>query len=197
MNVTAAAPTQPFCVGAFGSFYPVAVAGADRMTWVKSEYAGELAVLSTWLVALAPWSASVFEVSNLTVVALRFLPFRFQFIFGATLDNERPFLWAWEVARFQQSAELTLAGYAGFAAFLLFAVPFALSLFYYFEEERLTDALPVDPVALFGWLLAGVAALTLAATALFVRYFPGLTVPVGAAVAAVLAYVLLTSEQAD
>lgn len=165
------------------------------MAWVKSEYAGELAVLSTWLVALAPWSASIFEVSGLTVVALRFLPFRFQFIFGATLDDERPFLWAWEVAGFQSSPELTLAGYLGFAAFVVFSVPFALSLFYYFEEDRLAAALPTDPVRLFGGLLGTVALLTVGATALFLRYFPGLTLPVGALVAAVLAFLLLTVER--
>ncbi|MBX0293977.1 TIGR04206 family protein [Haloarcula nitratireducens] len=165
------------------------------MAWVKSEYAGELAVLSTWLVALAPWSASVFEVSGLTVVALRFLPFRFQFIFGATLPNERPFLWAWQVADFQSAAGLSLAGDLGFAALVVFAFPFALSLYYYFEEERVAAALPADPVRLFGGLLGLVALLTLAATALFFRYFPGTTLPVGAAVAAVLAYLLLTIDR--
>ncbi|GGN87826.1 MULTISPECIES: TIGR04206 family protein [Haloarcula] len=165
------------------------------MAWVKSEYAGELAVLSTWLVTLAPWSASVFEAAGLTVVALRFLPFRFQFIFGAALQNERPFLWAWEVAAFQSSPELTLAGYLGFAAFVASSIPFALSLFYYFEEGRLAAALPVDPVRVFGALLALVALLTLAATVLFVRYFPGFSLPVGALVAAVLAYLLLTVDR--
>ena len=166
------------------------------MAWVKSEYAGELAVLSTWLVALAPWSASIFGQSGLTVVALRFLPFRFQFIFGASINNERPFLWAWEVAGFQQSAELTTAGTIGFAAMALFVVPFALSVFYYFQEERLEAALPVDAVRLFGGLLGLIAVLTLAGTALFVRYFPGTTLPIGSLIAAAFAYFLLTVDRA-
>jgi uncharacterized protein (TIGR04206 family) len=165
------------------------------MAWVKSEYAGELAVLATWLVALAPWSVSVFQVSSLTVVALRFLPFRFQFIFGATLENERPFLWAWEVARFQESPELTLAGTLGFAALGLFVLPFALSLYYYFEEERVGARLPLDPVRLFGILLGLVALASLGATALFARYFPGVTFPLGALLAALFAYLLLTIER--
>lgn len=165
------------------------------MAWVKSEYAGEFAVISTWLVALSPWSLSVFQVSNITVVALRFLPFRLQFIFGATVENERPFLWAWEVAQFQQSPELTVAGTLGFAALALFALPFGLSIYYYFEEERIAARLPMDPVRLFGVLLGSVALTTVAATALFVRYFPGTTLPVGAAIAAVFAYLLLTIER--
>ncbi|MFC7020933.1 MULTISPECIES: TIGR04206 family protein [Haloarcula] len=165
------------------------------MAWVKSEYAGEMAVLSTWLVALAPWSVSVFQVSDLTVVALRFLPFRLQFIFGATIENERPFLWAWEVARFQTSPELTLAGTLGFAALVLFALPLTLSVYYYFEEERVGDLLPLDPVRLFGGLLGLVALATVAATALFVRFFPGVTLPVGAALSALFAYLLLTIDR--
>jgi len=165
------------------------------MAWVKSEYAGELAVLSTWLVALAPWSASIFGQSGLTVVALRFLPFRLQFIFGASVNNERPFLWAWEVAGFQQSAELTIAGQLGLAAMGLFAVPFVLSVFYYFEEERLDAALPVDAVPLFGGLLGLVGVLTIAGTALFVRYFPGTTLPIGSLIAVIFAYLLLTVDR--
>lgn len=165
------------------------------MAWVKSEYAGEFAVLSTWLVGLAPWSASVFTISDLSVVALRFLPFRLQYIFGATLSGERPFIWAWEVADFQQSAELTLAGRLGLAALALYAVPFGLSVVYYFEEERVAGALPVDPVRLFGGLLGLVALLSGAAGALFVTNFPGTTIPVGSVIAAVLAYLLLTVDR--
>jgi len=165
------------------------------MAWVKSEYAGELAVLSTWLVGLAPWAVSVFGQSGLTVVALRFLPIRLLYILGAELPNEQPFLPAWAVADFQQSAELTVAGHLGFAALVVYAVPFVLSLYYYFEEERITAALPVDPVRLFAGLLGLVGVLTAASTALFVRYFPGTTLPVGSALALILAYVLFSADR--
>jgi len=164
------------------------------MAWVKSEYAGEFAVLSTWLVGLAPWSASVFSISGLSVVALRFLPFRLQYIFGATLQGERPFIWAWEVAGFQPPA-LTTAGHLGMAAFAVYALPFWLSVVYYFEEERVEAALPVDSVRLFGGLVGVVAVLELAAAALFVSRFPGTTIPVGGVLAAVLAYLLLTVDR--
>ena len=190
MNVSATA-----CV--FGSFYPVDGTRANSMAWVKSEYAGELAVLSTWLVGLAPWSASVFGQSGFTVVSLRFLPARLLYIFGAEIPNERPLLPAWQVADFQQSAELTLAGHLGFAALVVYALPFGLSLYYYFEEDRVAAALPADPVRLFGGLLGLVGVLTVVSTALFVRYFPGTTLPVGSLLAVVFAYVLLTVDRTE
>jgi uncharacterized protein (TIGR04206 family) len=165
------------------------------MAWVKSEYAGELAVLSTWLVGLAPWAVSVFGQGGLTVVALRFLPFRLLYILGAQLPNEQPLLPAWAVADFQGSAELTVAGHLGFAALGIYAVPFVLSLYYYFEEERITAAVPVDPVRLFGGLLGLVGVMTMVASLLFVSYFPGTTLPVGSLFALVFAYVLLTVDR--
>lgn len=188
MNVSAKAAR-------FGSFYPVRASATNSMPWVKSEYAGELAVLSTWLVGLAPWSISIFGEAGVTVVAFRFLPLRLQYIFGPTLPNERPLLPAWAVAEFQGSAELSLAGHLGFAAFLVFALPFGFSLYYYFEEERITEWLPVDPVRLFGVLLGLVGVVTLAAAALFVRYFPGTTLPLGSVLALIMAYLLLTVDR--
>lgn len=178
-----------------GSFYPVDGSPANSMAWVKSEYAGELAVLSTWLVGLAPWSASVFGQGGLTVVALRFLPARLLYIFGAEIPNEQPLLPAWAVADFQQSAELTIAGHLGFAALVVYALGFVLSVYYYFEEERIAAALPVDPVRLFGGLLGLVGGVTMAATVLFVRYFPGTTFPIGSLFALVFAYLLLTVDR--
>ncbi|MFC6973760.1 TIGR04206 family protein [Halomicroarcula sp. GCM10025709] len=165
------------------------------MVWVKSEYAGELAVLSTWLVGLAPWSISTFSVSGLTVAAFRFLPFRVQYIFGGTVPGERPFLWVWNVGAFQESAELTLAGQFGTAAFVCYLFPFWLSLYYYYEEERVTALLPVDPVGLFAGLLGLVGLLSLAASVLFVRYFAGTTIPVGSVLALVLAFLLATVDR--
>jgi len=166
------------------------------MAWVKSEYAGEFAVLATWLVGLAPWSVSLFEVQRVTVVALRFLPFRFQFIFGATLTGERPFLWTWQIGGFQQSASLALAGTIATAALALYLLPLGLSLAYYSAEDRVEAALPVDPVRVFGVLLGLVGLATLAASGLFVASFPGVTVPVGPFVALVLSALLLTVDRA-
>jgi uncharacterized protein (TIGR04206 family) len=165
------------------------------MVWVKSEYAGELAVLSTWLVGLAPWSVSTFSVSGLTVAAFRFLPFRVQYIFGGTVPGERPFLWVWDIGAFQQTPELGLAGQLGTAAFVCYLVPFWLSIYYYYEEERVAALLPVDPVRLFAGFLGLVGLLSLAASALFVRYFAGVTLPVGSVLALVLASLLATVDR--
>lgn len=167
------------------------------MAWVKSEYAGELAVLSTWLVGLAPWAVSTFGDSGLRVVVLRFLPFRFQFIFGARFDNEVPFLPAWAVAEFQQAPPLVLAGHLGFAALLVFLPLVLLSIYYYFEEARLEAALPVEPVRLFGGVLGLVGLLSLGSTVLFVLNFPGVTFPVGSAVALLFGGLLLTVDRAE
>ena len=166
------------------------------MAWVKSEYAGELAVLATWLVAIAPWSVSVFGGDAITGVAFRFLPFRLQYLFGISVPNELSFIWAWESAAIQ-SGTTAVAGYLWTAALAVFVPAFAASIVYYLREERFTDALPLDPVRLFGGLL-GLAGLgTVVATVLLNLSggFPGTTIPVGALVAPVLAVLLLTVDR--
>jgi len=191
MNVPAVSPARPVVFTGSVSVLQTA------MAWVKSEYAGELAVLSTWLVGVAPWAVTVFGNDGLRVVVLRFLPFRFQFIFGVEFSNEVPFLPAWQIAEFQQAPDLVLAGHLGFAALLVFLVPFGLSLYYYVAEKQLEARLPADPVRLFGGLLGLVGVLTTAASVLFVRSFPGTTVPLGAVVGLVLAYLLLTVDRTE
>lgn len=166
------------------------------MAWVKSEYAGEFAVLSTWLVGLAPWSASVFGQSGFSVFQVRFLPVRLQFIYGAQIPQEQPILPTWEIATLQQSAELSLAGQLAFGALAVYVLAFGLSLYYYFEEDRITESLPVDPVRLFGGLLGVVGVLTLIASVLYVRNSPGTTLPIGSVIAVIFAYLLLTADRA-
>ena len=61
------------------------------MVWVRSEYAGEFAVLSAWLSALLPWSVSFAQAGAFTLVVLRFPLFLFQFTLNLQLPNERPF----------------------------------------------------------------------------------------------------------
>jgi len=166
------------------------------MAWVKSEYAGELAVLLTWLVAVAPWSVTLFGGAEFTGVIFRFLPLRLQYLLGVSIPNELTFLWSWEVAGIQQG-NTALAGHLGFAALILFALPFVLSLYYYFEEGRITDILPIDPVRLFGGVLGIVGLLTVGATALLNMSggFVGTTIPVGSVLAVIFAYLLLTVDR--
>lgn len=164
------------------------------MAWVNSEYAGEFAVLITWLLALLPWSASFFQVSNLSVVAVRFTFFRVQYVFGATLDGARPFLWTWQVPGFEGTTELTLTARVALAAAVVYLVPLLVSVAYYLDEERVEE-LPVDPVRLLGALLGVVALLLTASAALLVRYRAGFVVPIAPPFALVFAYLLLTVER--
>jgi len=183
------------------------------MAWVKSEYAGELAVLSTWLVAIAPWSVSLFGGGQFTGVVFRFLPFRLQYLFGISVPNELTFLWVWGALTLQQGpaslgvyiwTALVEQNYTVLAATLwtgamaVFAVAFGASVVYYAREERFTAALPLDPVRLFGGLLGLVGLLTVVGT-VFLNLtggFAGTTIPVGALVASVLSYLLLTVDRA-
>ena len=164
------------------------------MAWVKSEYAGELAVLSTWLVAVAPWSVSVFGDGAITGVVFRFLPFRLQYLYGISIPNELNFIWAWEAMRFPEYTGL--AGTLWTVGLVVFAVAFGASLYYYRRESEFEDRLPIDPVRLFGGLLGVIGLLTLGGTVLLNLSggFAGTTIPVGALVAPVLAGVLLTAD---
>ncbi|MDS0281704.1 DUF7549 family protein [Haloarcula onubensis] len=164
------------------------------MAWVKSEYAGELAVLSTWLVAIAPWSVSVFGNGRITGVVFRFLPFRLQYLYGISVSNELKFVWAWEAMRFP--AYTGLAGTLWTVALAVFAGTLVASVAYYAREDEFSDGLPLHPVHFFGALLGVVGLLTLVGTGLLNLEggFAGTTVPVGALVAPVLAGVLLTAD---
>lgn len=164
------------------------------MAWVKSEYAGEFAVLSTWLLALLPWGVSYSTIGGLSVVGFRFLFFRVQYVFGAAIPGEKPFLWAWQVPGFEGTPELTLAARIGLAAAGVYLVPLGVSVAYYAAERRV-EALPVDPVRLLGGLLALVAVAVSAAAAVLVRYQAGLVVPVAPAFALAFAYLLLTVDR--
>ncbi|WP_018258270.1 DUF7549 family protein [Halomicrobium katesii] len=169
------------------------------MAWVKSEYAPELAVLSTWLVALLPWSGAVLPIEvggrQVTVVVIRFLYFRLQYIFGISFgEQERPFLWVVEAPAFNQT--LTTASWVWVGAAVLSLVPLALSVAYYVDEDAHEAAMPVDPVRLQGALLALLGVGLAAATLLFWDRQP-VTIPVGTALTLVFGSLLLTVDRTD
>ena len=168
--------------------------------WVKSEYAGEVAVLSTWLCALLPWSVSVFQVSldggsSVTAIWLRFLPGRFLYLLGAIQRSEGPWDWAWEVPGFVASQGETLAAFAWLAGALIFLAPLALSFIYYFDEQRV-ESWDMDPVRSLGTLLVISGSLLLLASGLLVLDQAGTTVPVGTVIQLGLGIVLLRAERA-
>ncbi len=150
--------------------------------WVKSEYAGALAVFSTWVCGLLPWSVTFFsrEVggASVTAVWLRFLPGRFLYVFGLGFPAESPYRWVWDVPGFVATRGETLAGYVWIAGVAVFCLAFVVSLLYYAVEERV-ESWRFDPVRLLGGLLVGTGAVFLVAVVLLWRFQGGLTLPVG------------------
>lgn len=169
--------------------------------WVRSEYAGELAVLATWLTALLPWSVSFISRTpagmdtRFTVINVRFVFFQFHYLYGISLGdqslgdmvqlvfqlpafvpgNQEPEAWLWVAA-------------AG-----LYALLFALSFVYYTREEWLAERVPVDLVRVFGAAFAVLALAFSVASAMFYQH--QVTVPVGALFMWVFAVVLLRVER--
>ncbi len=128
--------------------------------WARSEYAGELAVLSTWLCALLPWSVTVLSPQGITALTFRFLPLRLLYILGAELPGERPLLFVWQVPGFAGRPGETLAATAWLAGSVAVLVPLGLSIVYYLREARLEREF--TPRLTFG-LVAASAGLVLAA----------------------------------
>ncbi|WP_159899447.1 DUF7549 family protein [Salinirussus salinus] len=128
--------------------------------WARSEYAGELAVLATWLCALLPWSVTLFSPQGLTALTFRFLPLRLLYILGTELPGERPLLFVWQVPGFVATPGETLAATAWLAGSAAFLVPLGLSVVYYLRDDRLERRF--TPRLTFG-LVAASAVLVLAA----------------------------------
>jgi uncharacterized protein (TIGR04206 family) len=155
--------------------------------WARSEYAGELAVLATWLCALLPWSVTLFSPQGLTALTVRFLPLRLLYIFGAELPGERPLLFVWQVPGFVATPGETLAAEVWLAGAAAFLVPLGLSALYYRQEEGLEASFTAGRT--FG-VVAASALLVFAAGAI-VGLSGGVLAQLGAATTAPLAVGLL------
>jgi uncharacterized protein (TIGR04206 family) len=168
------------------------------MAWVRSEYAGELAVVSVWLTALLPWSVSFTRFApEVSRVVVRFHPFQFQFLFGADLGGlERPFLTVVSAREFPADPLVVEAYTVWLVAAAVFAVAFGLSVVYYVLEERLESG-PVDPVRVLGGLLVLTGSLLTWSTWRLWTNFAGTTIPVGVLFCYVLGGVLLVVERTE
>ncbi|MFB6141580.1 MAG: hypothetical protein ABEJ26_14235 [Halosimplex sp.] len=169
--------------------------------WVRSEYAGELAVLATWLTALLPWSVSTVSATprgmdtSFTVVNIRFVFFQFHYLFGISLGDQglgELVQLVSEIPAFVPDNQVT-EGWIWVGAAAVFALVLALSVVYYAREDLVEDRSPVDPVRLFGAAFALLAGLFTVATAMFFRHQT--TVPVGALFMWVFAAMLLRVER--
>jgi hypothetical protein len=148
--------------------------------WVRSEYAGELAVVSAWLCALLPWSVSYASPGDLQVFRIHFLSLLLQFVPGAEFgQGPVPFVLVVDGPGFAGDAAVTLGYRLWQVGAVLFLFVLAWSVAYYVYEERLERRSPLDPVRVMGILLVGAAVPLSAATYLLVVALPAATVPIG------------------
>lgn len=164
------------------------------MAWVRSEYAGALAVLCTWAAAVLPWSVTYFSVGSITQVLIRLHWGVFRFQFGAPEELVLPSVTVLGALEDASSAGVRQATLVWIGAAAVMTVLVAFSVVYYLREDRV-EALPVDPVRLTGWAMLVVAVAHAASLWLFLQYRAGTTVPVGAVFEFVFAYLLLTVER--
>jgi len=166
--------------------------------WVRSEYAGELAVLSAWLCALLPWSVSYASDGGVRLVRIHFLYLYFQFAPGSGLAQllDTTVL-ATDAARVAGNRSATFGYRLWVLGAVAFTVALAGSLAYYRLDARLEERSPVDPVRAMGGLL-GASGLLLAAATYFVHVGTrGFTVPVGVLFMVVLGGSLLVVERTE
>ncbi|WP_255149647.1 DUF7549 family protein [Halorarius halobius] len=167
------------------------------MAWVRSEYAGELAVVAAWLSALLPWTVSVTTQRGVSFVVIRFPLFTFQFLFGLDLGSAaQPFHLVTAMPALASNPTNRLAYLAWLAAAAVLGAALLLAVAYYGWEQRI-EAGRVDPVRLMGVLLGVAGVLLAASTVLLWQGYFGLTAPVGAVIVPVLGGVLLAVERTD
>jgi hypothetical protein len=166
------------------------------MVWVRSEYAGELAVVSAWLSALIPWNVTYSAgIAGGSLLFVRFPFFQVRYNYGVPFGQAVAVSDPLSAVAFQQGQLIQLAYqvWALGAAVLAVAVVYAAG--YYAREERV-ESWPVDPVRGIGALLV-LTALTFAVATYFLatRGFPGVPIPVGVAFLGVFGGVLLRVER--
>lgn len=177
------------------------------MVWVRSEYAGELAVLTTWFTALVPWNIHYAPLSNAaSVLWVRFPLVQVRYVFGLELLRgtqiglplPSPLVdstgFVVSAMAFQDNPQLT-TGYEIWAVgALVYLVALGVSVAYYRDEERV-EAWSVDPVRLLGGLLLLSAAAFGVATTYTYGVFPGVPIPLGVVLTGLFGAVLLTAER--
>lgn len=166
------------------------------MAWVRAEYAGALAVVSTWLTAFVPWNLTYSaDVSGGAVLFVRFPFFQLRYAFGVPLARRVAVSDPLSAAAFQagQSIQPAYQVWAVGAGVLAVAVVIATV---YYRHETAVESGVVDPVRLLGGLLGlSGAVLAVSTYLLATRGFPGIPVPVGVVFLAAFGSVLLTVER--
>ena len=177
------------------------------MVWVRSEYAGELAVLTTWFTALVPWNIHYAPLSDAaSVLWVRFPLLQVRYVFGLELLRGTqvglpvppPLVdstgFVVSAMGFQDNAQLTTAYEIWAVGALVYLLALGVSIAYYRDEERV-EGWALDPVRLLGGLLLLAAGAFGAATAFTYGQFPGVPIPLGAILVGLFGLVLLTAER--
>ncbi len=169
------------------------------MVWVRSEYAGELAVVSAWLAALVPWNVTYATAEGVGgVLYVRFVFAEFLYFTDLEIGGRSVEFLSIRQAVAQQTGEFVFVAYLAWTiGAVLVAAAVVLSVAYYLREERV-EAGPIDPVRLMGALLGGAGVVLVAANYLVVtRGIPGIPIPVGTLLLLALGGVLLSVERVE
>jgi uncharacterized protein (TIGR04206 family) len=167
------------------------------MVWVRSEYAGELAVLSTWLSVFIPWNITLSSVSGGSVLFVRFPFVQVRYAYGVPFAQGTLVMDPLSAISFQSGNSIAVAYQAWAVGAGVFALAVGFSVAYYVAETRV-EALPVDPVRIAGALLGLTGVVLVGATYLLViRGFPGIPIPVGVLFLLLFSAVLLTIDRTD
>jgi hypothetical protein len=166
--------------------------------WVRSEYAGELAVLSTWLSTLIPWNVTYASgVGGGALLFVRFPLFQVRYTFGVPLAQGIVVSHPLSALAFQRGQGLAVAYRVWTVAAVAFLAALVVSVLYY-RNESWVESWAVDPVHLLGGLLAGTGGFLAVATYFLVtRGFPGVPVPVGVVFLLAFGVVLLTVDRTE
>lgn len=165
------------------------------MVWVRSEYAGELAVLSAWVSALLPWSFTTASQGGLSLYVIRFPFFALRFVHGVDLGAAAvPFLPVWVAPAFAGSPAVSRAYWVWLVAAGFVALAVVLSVALYTAEARI-EASSIDPVRTMGVLLGAAALLFTYSFVVLWNDYVGFTLPIGVLFLWVFSGTLLTVER--
>jgi hypothetical protein len=164
--------------------------------WVRSEYAGELAVLLTWLSALIPWNVSyAANPSGAAVLFVRFPLAQVRYVFGLSIARGVVVSDPLSALAFQRGSPITAAYRVWALGAAVFAVALVVAIVYY-RREAWAESWPVDPVRLLGGLLASTGLVFAGATYLLLsRGFSSLPIPLGVVFLLLFGGLLLTVDR--
>jgi len=164
--------------------------------WVRSEYAGELAVLLTWLSAFIPWNVSY--ASNASGAALLFVRFplvQIRYVFGVPVARGVVVSDPLSALVFQRGSPIAAAYRLWALGAAVFVVALIVSVVYY-RRQAWAESWPADPVRFLGALLFGTGLAFAGATVLLLSHgFSNLPIPLGVVFLLLFGGLLLTVDR--